>query len=128
MKMQETSTRKYVDASPGPAKILFQHDDAAGNLGKICEMMRTPQGRDAGRSPARTRCTDAGKVVRRKDCNFMFKNSTVANLRYFVEPSLITRGLTEGPSQLFSATGPKVYTPEQDLEDSASQLGARKQI
>jgi hypothetical protein len=90
----------------------------------------TPQRKDVGKSPARTRCTDrsAGKVVRRKDCNFKFKNSTVANWGILFEPSLITRGLTEGPSQLFSATGPKLYTPEQDLEDCASQLGATTQI
>ena len=42
MKMQEASTRKYVDASPE----------------KMCEMMRTPQRNDAGRSATRTRCTD----------------------------------------------------------------------
>ena len=85
MKMQETSTRKYVDALPGPARKLFQHDDAAGILGKMCEMMKTPQRKDAGRSPSRKRCTDrsAEKVVRRKDCNFKFKNLNVANLRYF---------------------------------------------
>ena len=63
----------------------LQDDDAAGNLGKMREMMRTPLRKDAGRSPARTRCTErsTGKVVRRKYANFKFKNSTLANLRNF---------------------------------------------
>ena len=43
MKMQEASTRKYVDASPGPARKHFQHDDGAGNLGKMYKMMRTKE-------------------------------------------------------------------------------------
>ena len=95
MKMQETSTRKYDDESPGQVRKHFQHDYAAGNLGKMRKMMRTPQRKDAGRSPARTRCTERsiGKVVRRKDANFKIKNSTVANMRKFFEPSLITMGL-----------------------------------
>jgi hypothetical protein len=66
-------------------------------------------------------------VVRRKDVKFKLKNSTVANLRKLFEPSHLTRGLTEGPSLLFSAARPKLYTPEQDLENCVSQQEARKQ-
>ena len=48
MKMQDTGTKKHVDTSPGPARNFLQNDDAAGNLGKISEKMRTPQRKDAG--------------------------------------------------------------------------------
>ena len=45
-----------VDASPGPARKCL-HDDAAVNRRKLSEKIRTPQRKDAGRSPARIRCT-----------------------------------------------------------------------
>ena len=60
--------------------------------------------------------------MRKKDSQLKFKNSTVANLRICFEPSSPTRGLAEGPPQLFSTTGPKVFTPEPDLDICASQL------
>ena len=127
VKIQETSTRKYDDEWPGLARKHFQHDDAAGNLVKMCEMMRTPQRNDAGRSPDRMRCTDrsAGKVVRREDANFKFKHSTVANLINLFEPSLIRMGLTEGPSQLFSAKGQSVH-PRTGLGKLCEPIGSQE--
>ena len=43
VKIQETSTRKYDDEWPGLARKHFQHDDGAGNLGKMYKMMRTKE-------------------------------------------------------------------------------------
>ena len=121
--MQEKEEIQEEDASPGPARKCSSKDDVSGmRQGKLRGLWNRKK--DAGLSPARIRCTP-GKIVRRRDLGFKLGNSTVANLRKMFEPYSLTKGFTEGSSQLLPA---KLYSGDTSSEDCVSQWEAAGQI